>query len=140
MTLPKAHRLKQRQDFSKVYRKGTRQNGRYFTLRAWQKPLLMKEFADPVTIPGNSQPPPPTQIGISISTKVSKLAVVRNRIRRQLWAAFRCLLPEIAPGWQLVVIVHPPATQCDYQKFLRELKKLLAEAEVLHGHSGRGLL
>jgi ribonuclease P protein component len=76
----------------------------------------------------------PTQIGISISQKVSKRAVVRNRIKRRLKAAFRQLLPALAPGWWLVVIVRPEAIQCEYPEFLQELKQLLADTEVFHGY------
>ena len=79
----------------------------------------------------------PTRIGISISTKVSKKAVVRNRIKRQLRAAFRCLLPRISPGWLLVVIVQPSAArqECVTKQFLQELEQLLVAAEVLNGNS-----
>ena len=77
---------------------------------------------------------PPTRIGISISLKVSKKAVVRNRIKRQIRAILRQLLPQISPGWHLVIVVRPGASECDYAQFLRELKQLLAEAEVLHGY------
>lgn len=77
---------------------------------------------------------PPTRIGISISQKVSKKAVVRNRIKRQIRAALRQLLPRLTPGWQLVIVVRPGAQECEYGQFLRELKQLLAEAEVLNGH------
>lgn len=77
---------------------------------------------------------PPTRIGISISQKVSKKAVVRNRIKRQIRAALRQLLPQILPGWQLVVVVRPGSQECDYAQFLRELKQLLVEIEVLNGH------
>lgn len=79
----------------------------------------------------------PTRIGISISTKVSKKAVVRNRIKRQLRAAFRYLLPRISPGWLLVVIVQPSAArqECVTKQFLQELEQLLVAAEVLNGNS-----
>lgn len=79
----------------------------------------------------------PTRIGISISTKVSKKAVVRNRIKRQLRAAFRHLLPRISPGWLLVVVVQPAAArqECVTQQFLQELEQLLVAAEVLNGNS-----
>jgi ribonuclease P protein component len=79
----------------------------------------------------------PTRIGISISTKVSKRAVVRNRIKRQLRAAFRRLLPRISPGWLLVVVVQPSAArqECVTQQFLQELEQLLVAAEVLNGNS-----
>jgi ribonuclease P protein component len=77
---------------------------------------------------------PPTRIGISISQKVSKKAVVRNRIKRQIRAIFRQFLPRLSTGWQLVVVVRPGAEKCDYGQILRELEQLLAEAEVLNGH------
>jgi ribonuclease P protein component len=79
----------------------------------------------------------PTRIGISISTKVSKKAVVRNRIKRQLRAAFGSLLPRISPGWLIVVVVQPSAGQqeCVTQQFLQELEQLLVAAEVLNGNS-----
>lgn len=76
----------------------------------------------------------PTQLGISISHKVSKKAVVRNRIRRQIQSAFQHLLPQISEGWQLVVVVRPDAVQCDYWQFLQELKQLLIDAEVIDGN------
>jgi ribonuclease P protein component len=76
----------------------------------------------------------PTQIGISISQRVSKQAVVRNRIKRQLRAILRQLLPYMAPGWRLIVVVKPGAAQCGYEQFLQELKQLLINAEVINGY------
>lgn len=79
----------------------------------------------------------PTKLGISVSTKVSKRAVIRNRIKRQIRAAFRSLLPQIAPGWRLIIVVQPRAVgeKCDYQQFLQELEQLLTKAEAIDGHS-----
>jgi ribonuclease P protein component len=59
--------------------------------------------------------------------------VVRNRIKRQLKAILQLLLPQIAPGWQLVIVVKSSATQCGYEQFLQELKQLLRSAEVIDG-------
>jgi len=144
VALPKAHRLKSRHDFRAVFRQGIRRHGKCLTIRA----LRPRSWApSPDTDTNISQPSingllPPTQIGISISTKVSKRAVVRNRLKRQISAALHQLLPKIAPGWRLVVVVQPNATEqeCVTQQFLQELEQLLAEAEVLNGHSRRSLL
>lgn len=76
----------------------------------------------------------PTRIGITISLKVDKRAVVRNRIRRQIQAVFRQFLPRLSPGWDVLVVVHPMAVRCDYFQFLQKLEKLLVNAEVLNGH------
>ena len=129
MALPKAYRLKSRQDFQAVFREGIRRHSSHFTLRAL-KPALSLENSSPTALPV-------TKIGIAISTKVSKRAVVRNKIKRQMTAALHQLLPKLAPGWRLVLIVKPTTTEtvCQTHKFLRELEELLARNEVLNGHS-----
>ena len=126
MALPKVNRLKNRHEFQTLFREGNRLKSSHLTLRALR---LQK----PATGAGAGA----TRIGISISTKVSKHAVIRNRLKRQIRAAFRSLLPRIAPGWSLVAIVQPQAvtSKCDYQQFLQELEQLLAKAEVMNGHS-----
>jgi ribonuclease P protein component len=78
--------------------------------------------------------PLPTRIGLSISLKVDKRAVVRNRIRRRLQAIVRQLLPYMSSNRDLLITVHPQAAQCDYLQFLQELEQLLVDAEVLHGY------
>ncbi len=129
MALPKAYRLKSRQDFQAVFREGIRRHSSHFTLRAL-KPALSPETSSPAALPV-------TKIGIAISTKVSKRAVVRNKIKRQMTAALHQLLPKLAPGWRLVLIVKPTTTEtvCQTDKFLQELEQLLARTEVLNGHS-----
>lgn len=138
MSLPKVHRLKDRRDFNEIYRKGLRRSTRHLILRAVQ--LSQSDcsgFPNPklATSECDSPPSTPTKIGVSISQKVSKRAVARNRLKRQIQAAFRHLLPDIDPGWHLVVVVKPEALQCDYSKILQELKQLLIKAEVIDGHS-----
>jgi ribonuclease P protein component len=85
-------------------------------------------------IEGSEQGSAP-RIGISISQKVSKRAVVRNRIKRQIRAILRQFLPRLEANWWVVVIVKPQALECDYTEFLRELEQLLTDAEVLNGCS-----
>lgn len=134
MALPQQNRLRHWRDFQAVYHKGIRRSGRYLTLRG----LPQRTSAVATPTQGRSLPrdegKPSTRLGISISQKVSKKAVVRNRIKRQIRAIVRQLLPRISPGWQLVVVVRPGAQECEYAQFLRELEQLLVEAEVINGH------
>ena len=139
MALPKIHRLKQRQQFSAVYQLGIKRTTSHLTLRALSPQGSAKKKAEPSALVG-LEDALPTQIGISVSQKVSKRAVIRNRIKRQIRSALRHFLPQLAPGWQLVIVVKPSAIQCDYEDFLRELEQLLMNAEVLNGHQGRSLL
>jgi len=122
VSLPKINRLRHHKAFKRVYQKGGRCAGRYLILR------LLQETASP-----EEESLPPPQIGISISQKVSKKAVIRNRIKRQIRGAFRELLPQLSPGWKIVVVVKPQAQGCKYEDFLRELRELLINSEVLHG-------
>lgn len=71
------------------------------------------------------------QFGISISKKVSKRAVVRNRIKRQLKAILRSYLPQISEYWQIVIVVRPAAIECSFDDFLRELEYLLKKLEIV---------
>jgi ribonuclease P protein component len=118
--LPKQNRLRARQDFTTVYQKGIRHNRFAIGLRAYRHRT-------------ESLAQQPLRVGFSLSTKVSKRAVVRNRIKRQLRAALRQLLPNLENGWDVVIVVYPNALQCDYLEFLQQLKQLLAQAEILHG-------
>ncbi|MCX7593613.1 MAG: ribonuclease P protein component [Fischerella sp.] len=140
MALPKANRLKSRKDFQAVFREGIRRHGVYLTVRALPPSQLKKpsvDAASEMTPSTDSVDLVPTRIGISISTKVSKRAVVRNRLKRQISAALHRLLPKLSPGWRLVVVVKPTAAEskCVTQQFLQELEQLLAQTEVLNGHS-----
>lgn len=121
IVLPPSHRLKKRQDFTAVFQQGIRRQTQHLRLRAYQKPVCP---------PGNQ----PTRIGFAVSQKVSKRAVIRNRIKRQLRHGLRQLLPQLRPDWDIVIIASPTAIECDYPQFLQELKQLLADAEIFDGH------
>jgi ribonuclease P protein component len=117
VSLPKIHRLRARKDFAQVFRKGIYARSDRLILRAISSPL-----------------PAPSQLGVTISKKVSKKAVVRNRIKRFIKRAFRELLPTINPNWKIVVVVLPTAKECQYEFFLRQLEQLLTKVEIIHGH------
>lgn len=114
--LPAQNRLRRRQDFATVYAKGDRYSGRYLRLRIYTTNL---SFA--------------SQIGIVISKKVSKSAVIRNRIKRQLRAICRQLLSQLKQGLQIVVTVSTLDGSPSYTELGNDLTKLLIEAQVLHG-------
>lgn len=135
MGLPKKHRLTHRRDFSAVYRQGTRFSSSHLVLRTL--PIAASPLQTRLNSlrPANTEVPAPwTRLGVVVSQKVDKRAVVRNQIKRRLQAAFMTLRSHIEPGWLLVVGVRPQAVQCEYEQFLQELKQLLADAEVFNGN------
>ncbi len=126
MALAKLHRLRHWRDFQVAYQQGRRYSGQFFTLFRLKQFSNKNKVLEPKLIP--------TRLGVSISQKVSKKAVIRNRLKRQILGGFQTLLPNLTPGWRLVIVVKPGAVGCNYGDFLRELKQLLIQAEVLNGH------
>ena len=123
MGLPKASRLKHHRDFRTVYERGKTYRGDHLILKVL--------YSSPATL---GFPLSPTRVGISISQKVSKKAVDRNRLKRQLRSVIRELLGNIQQGLMVIVVVRPNANECNYEHFLRELKQLLLKANIAHGH------
>ncbi|MGL5942760.1 MAG: ribonuclease P protein component [Waterburya sp.] len=123
MGLPQAHRLRNRRDYRTVYEKGFRRYSPHLTLIALAPSEQLNILAAPKT-----------KFGISISKKVSKKAVVRNRLKRQIKGVIRTKLLSISPGWKLIIVVKPKAIECKYEHFLRELEELLKQAKIINGH------
>ena len=123
MGLPKTHRLRETRDYRAVYEQGIRRYSPHLTLIALHERK-----------PEGAVYTPKTQVGISISKKVSKKAVVRNRIKRQIKGVIRANLSAIAPGWKVVIVVKPKAIECKYEHFLRELEELLKQAKIINGY------
>jgi ribonuclease P protein component len=125
MSLNRAYRLRRRQEYGRGRRLGRRLQGDRLTLWIWHpdRPI-------PQSLPTPSEPRP-TVFGVSVSKKYDKRAVVRNRARRCVQAALRQLLPDIQPGWIVIVALRPPAHQCKSAHFLQELKELLSAGRVI---------
>lgn len=128
--LPKAQRLRRSRDFSKVYRLGRKGVSAHFVVRVWEPPIADQ----------GSQAEGPIhdalgQVGIVVSQKVNKRAVVRNRLKRQVRAIMGQLLPQLQPRLWVVINLRPGSEQCEYGDFLQELKQLFTQLEVFHGHS-----
>ncbi|MBW4483610.1 MAG: ribonuclease P protein component [Tildeniella torsiva UHER 1998/13D] len=126
--LPKHHRLRRSREFSQVYRQGRKAVSAHLLVRAWS--LTPVTSAKPVADSAHS-----SRIGIVVSLKVHKRAVVRNRLKRRVRAALRTLLPRLHSSQWIVISLKPEAAECEYGEFLRELEQLFTKLEVLHGHS-----
>lgn len=118
--MPWSNRLRSNRDFELVLRRGRRYGGSCFSL--W---IFPREQAF-------------TQIGITTSRKVGN-AVRRNRYRRLLRESLRTLLPKIADGYKIVVVVR--ARSGDDQKvpplseLHAEMIRLLSVGGVLAGET-----
>ncbi len=95
--LEKKHRLRKDKDIKLAYKKGRFVNFDWLTLKVAHNDLNVTRF------------------GFMVGIKVSKKAVVRNRVRRQISEVIRLVMPKIASGYDVLVIVKPSVVGKDYK-------------------------
>jgi ribonuclease P protein component len=103
------HRLK-RADFTRLYRLGRRAKGRWLTVVVLENEL------------GRAR------LGLSVSKKIARRAVDRNRVRRILREAFRLRRKELPTNLDLVLIASAPETRLELAAVESELLELVMRA------------
>ena len=121
MALPKAMRLKGHRTFDYIHKNSVKYYGKLMTLKiATSNPKILISHKNFDSLNN-------FKIAIAISKKVSKKAVVRNKIRRLLQD---CLLKNFSqdknhkPYW-LLVILYSGETQNNESKLLDEFQHLI---------------
>ncbi len=72
------------------------------------------------------------RVGYTVTKKVSKLAVTRNRIKRRLRAAAAEIIPEIArEGCDYVLIGRRETKNRDYKQLLQDIKWCLDKMDFV---------
>jgi ribonuclease P protein component len=112
--LPRKHCLKKKKDFEQVFKKG----------RALRKDLLSVKFIK--TKQEHSR------IGIIVSKKVSNKATERNIIKRRVRAAMKELLNKIKEPLDIVIIVHPQASEkTNFLQIKNILEEIFSKAGII---------
>lgn len=88
--LPKSNRLT-RKDFEILFRAGKKASNKDFFARFYFLKDIKKTGCG-------------FKVAVVTSSKISKKAVVRNRIRRRVYASFRRLLPSLPSIWSNVFL------------------------------------
>lgn len=101
--LSQGYRLTRDIDFSQTYKRGRVATGRFYRVKTLQNQLAHCRF------------------GITVSTKVSKKAVIRNRLKRQTRQILKNLLAKIKENFDVVVIILQPALGRKYQELADDL-------------------
>lgn len=71
------------------------------------------------------------RLAVVVSRKVSKSAVVRNRIRRRLYEAVRLLEDKITGPYDIILTVfHESVAEMPADKLSSQIKALLKEANI----------
>ncbi|MDA0208073.1 MAG: ribonuclease P protein component [bacterium] len=107
--LSHGYRLKKTQDIELVYKQGKSSFDPVCGIKFRKNGLKVSRFA------------------VVVGLKVSKKAVVRNRLKRQYRALLREMLPRLVGGYDVMLLVSKPALDSSYEelrtKFLHVVKK-----------------
>jgi ribonuclease P protein component len=101
--LSKPHRILSDKDFQKIWKRG---------LSFYTKILGFKVLENKLGI---------SRFGIVVGTKISKLATVRNRIKRQIREIIQEKIKKIAPGYDFVISVLPAAQGKNYEELKKDI-------------------
>ena len=124
MVLPKHMRLKGHRCFDFIYKEGSRFYGPSMVLRVTKanKKLQVKEI--------NLKVRPTIKCAISISNKVSKKSVTRNKLRRLFHHHLSCRLSNVSitnEVWAFISL-KPSCIKNSNSKLLKECDKLFNKA------------
>jgi ribonuclease P protein component len=113
--LARQRRLRLPRDISKVYARG-----RFGVAGSIQAKALGNHF-------GN------IRVAVVVSRKISKKAVIRNRIRRRITAVCAEMWENLTPGYDIVVTVRQDVSELPAAELAQALKTAFARCGVLGG-------
>lgn len=111
--LSKKNRLKKNKNFEKVFQKGKSFQKQFLFLKVVKNDLEVSRF------------------GFIVSQKLSKKAVIRNRLKRRLREGLRHYLSEIKQGIDGVFIARPGLEKENFEELKEIIKGILSKAELL---------
>ena len=112
-------RLTRSEDFKRVRRSG----------KSYAHPLVVL-IVQPRDQRSNPVDQPRVKVGVTAGRTVGT-AVYRNRAKRLLREAMRSLLPNIAPGLDLILIARPGLASASLEETRQALLTLLQRAQIL---------
>ena len=115
--LAKKYRLSGYQ-VSQTFKKGRVFNASLFTLKFLPLKNISPELKN-------------SRFSITVSLKIEKKAVRRNRIRRQVYEIIRHLLPKLKPGWAIAILAKKEILKASYWQMEKELQTTFREIRIL---------
>jgi len=111
--LPQAHRLRLEKDIKTLFARGK------------------SVFGSSVGIKFRANALPVSRFAVVAGVKVSKKAVIRNRLKRQVRAIVHEALPQIAPSYDVLLYLKPPAVDKPFEDLKKEILAGLKKAKLL---------
>ena len=104
--LRKTERLKKKNEFEKVFRQGRKLTGKFVALHYIYN--------------GEDQ----RRVGVTVSKRVDKRAVARNRLKRRFREIFRTNKEHFPSGFDYVLRALPKSLEAEYGELIYEILKL----------------
>ena len=112
--LPKENRLKKKKDFEKLFKEGKSFKEKFLVLKVNNNNLDDNRF------------------GFIVSKKISKKAVVRNKIKRQLREIVRKEINNYQKGFDVAVIALPGTELKNFGEMSQALEYILKKIKILN--------
>lgn len=110
--LPRVHRLNKDQEIKDLAKRG--------------RSFFLPEFI----IKYDKNKEKISKFGFVVSTKVDKRAVIRNRLTRRLRETIREYLPNISPGYSVLIIAKKQALDLDFPKIKKQIDFALTRIKI----------
>ena len=111
--LSKKYCLKRKKDFERVIKKGKKIEKNF---------LVLKFFRNSLDV---------TRTGFVVSQKVSKKAILRNKIKRRLREIIKINLPNLEPGYDLIFFTKKGIIEKNFLEIKDTAEQILKKAKLI---------
>jgi len=111
--LTQKNRLKKKKDFERVFKKGKGLKEDFLILKMSKNNLSQSRF------------------GFIVGTKISKKAVLRNKLKRRLRELVRGKIEKIKKGFDIIFIAQPGLENRDFWELEEILNRIFSRAKLL---------
>jgi len=123
--LPQENRLKRKKDFEILFNEGRFCGTQFFTAKYWKinsEKYPRREFKNDDLL-----------IGFVVSKKFYKLAVKRNRLKRQMREIVRPLVADgkLKKGYLVLIMAKAGSLEVDFEEKKKDLDGLLKRMKIL---------
>ena len=113
-------------DFEILFQEGRFVGGNLVNVKVWR--------IEPEKYPRRDYTKSDLKIGFVVSTKISKSAVKRNRVKRQMREVVRLLLKDgqVKSGFMIAILAKENILGKEYSEIERSIMDVLRRGRVLH--------
>jgi len=123
--LPRENRLKLDRDFKILFTEGKFVSGNLMNAQIWK--------INPEKYPKRNYSLEDLKIGFVVSKKLSKSAVIRNKIKRQMREIIRLILKKtkLKKGYFLLILAKKEILEANYLEIEKSLEQLFKKVKLL---------